>query len=294
MSRELNLGLTVLRGKNLGEIFTTVTLYDERKEVSEILSDAVYILSLNSLPNNVSKVTIKKVVDEFINMYEKNTTLFNSMLSKEYYSGSIEKAYEKLCKNLLVISILETGTFKNFEDNSLNKAEACAKSKFIELFYGLKYLTSIDCGLEEIGTIASKYADNDKLETSLENYLNTKVKNFNLKGLHYIMKHEFKTLIINQILNESIIVKEKYATGSLTTISSIHTALEVIAEAYGSILAKVKIVKTLNSRKERVSDKIDYCVQPLGDLDNCYLEEGKEYFNELHEIFTTKENYNEW
>lgn len=108
------------------------------------------------------------------------------------------------------------------------------------------------------------------------------------------MKHEFKTLIINQILNESIIVKEKYATGSLTTISSIHTALEVIAEAYGSILAKVKIVKTLNSRKERVSDKIDYCVQPLGDLDNSYLEEGKEYFNELHEIFTTKENYNEW
>ena len=56
----------------------------------------------------------------------------------------------------------------------------------------------------------------------------------------------------------------------------------------------MKIVKTLNSRKERVSDKIDYCVQPLGDLDNCYLEEGKEYFNELHEIFTTKENYNEW
>ena len=204
--------------------------------------------------------------------------------------------YENLCKHLLIISSLEDKDDKYAEDNYVLKGETCSKSKFIELFYSFMYLSKIDCGLEEISKIITDYLikNENNLDSSLTKYLNNKVKNFNVSGLHYIMKQEYKAQIINQILMNSIIVKEKYSEGSLTEISSIHASLETIADAYASVISKCNIVKVLNNRNERVSDKIDYCVQPLSEINVEYLEKEDKYFKKLISLFDTKDSYNEW
>jgi hypothetical protein len=295
-TQNINLGLGNLVGKDLGDIFSNILLIDESKDVKETLADAVKILSLNTDYINTSKKTIKNVVNDFSEIYRNNIILFNSLLSKDYYSGSLNEMYENLCKHLLIISSLEDKDDKYSEDNYVLKGETCSKSKFIELYYSFMYLSKIDCGLEEISKIVTDYLtkNENNLDSSLTNYLNNKVKNFNVSGLHYIMKQEYKAQIINQILMNSIIVKEKYSKGSLTEISSIHASLETIADAYASVISKCNIVKALNNRDERVSDRIDYCVQPLSEINVEYLEKEGEYFKKLISLFDSKNSYNEW
>ena len=108
------------------------------------------------------------------------------------------------------------------------------------------------------------------------------------------MKQEYKAQIINQILMNSIIVKEKYSKGSLSEVSSIHASLEVIADAYASVITKCNIVKALNSRDERVSDRINYCVQPLSEIDIEYLEKEDKYFKKLISLFSNEDDNDRW
>lgn len=276
MSKEMNLGLSLLRGKDLGEIFTKVTLYDEHKEVAEIIVDAVNMLYLNGPAIKTSKTIIKKVVENFIEIYRNNVELFNKLLNKllnnKAYPNSIEGMYETLCRNLLIISYIENTI--DTTEGILLKEEICSKSNFIRLYYSFKSLSCVDCGMEEISKIVSDYliSKENNLESSLDDYLLTETKKFNLIGLHYRMKKEYKAQIYNQIFLNSTIIREEYHNASVDTISSILSALDTIADAYASTLAKYKIVDTLNGRKERIEDRTGYCVQPLSEIKSEYLE----------------------
>lgn len=294
MSRsKINLGLKGLKVDELVDIFTKIENRERAEEVKEILVDAVNILCLNFDNFKANKKSIKETVNVFANQFTEYHNYYGMLLSGEY-SGFISDDL-KLENLYIYLAIIASLNSSDSEEYSLMKAEACYKSKFIELFYAIDYLTQINFGFQEIASIIDRYLEENMYVSSMDKYLNETTKNFNIDGLYYIMKSEIKGILIDRITNEAKETKEEYVDGSMIKKVSIFKSIEMISEAYGSVIAKTIIYKTLD-KKQRVSDRKDVVV--------CGNDLAKEYFvrltdeeiqmKNLKDIFSFEDEDDRW